>query len=515
MAVLITGGAGYIGSHTCAELMEAGRDIIVADRPEHAPMIDRVRAAFGRNVTFHPLEPLDRQGLERIFEHHDIEAVIHFAGVRPMMDQQRAHLPIAWTVILCDVMRRYGVRRLVFSSSAAVYGRPKRTPVAETAPLVAANRYGRTMLMIEEILRDLYETDRKWSIALLRNFNPAGAHSGGWIGPEAFREGRGGQHGWQGGRTDGGREGERVGGGSGAMPGAGPIGGDAIALRGLSPTGDDAAVAREPAPTGGGENIARERAPIGNDAATAREPTPTGGGENIARERAPIGGDAAAAREPAPTGGGENIARERAPIGGDAAAAREPAPIGGDAAVVRERASTGGDADIALEPAPIGGDPDGTPPHLFPRLLRMAAVRKGKLPIYGGDYPTPDGTCIRDYVHVTDLARGHRKALDKVMAETGIDAFNLGSGAGHSVLEVIAAFEKASGVEIPRRIVERRPGDAPVICADPSKALRELGWRAELGLDRMCEDAWKWLRGRMAGLEPGARVFADAGGKAG
>jgi len=432
MAVLITGGAGYIGSHTCTELLEAGREIIVADRPEHAPVIERLRTVFGRNVTFHPLDPLDRRGLERIFGQYGIEAVIHFAGIRPLMEHQRAHLPIAWTVNLCDVMQRHGVRRLVFSSSAAVYGRPRQTPVPETAPLGAANRYGRTMLMIEEILHDLYEADRKWSIVLLRNFNPAGAHPSGWIDAEALRDGRKRDGDGCGGTMDGGRDGVR--------------------------TGEESGDAR------------------------------AGGG---------IGGETGIANASA------RIALPESARTGEAGAAREPA-------------ANGHQPCAACDAGTIGSDPDDRDqPHLFPRLMRIAARRRGELPIYGGDYPTRDGTCVRDYVHVKDLARAHLKALDKVASETGIDAFNLGSGVGYTVLEVVAAFEKASGVEIPRRIVERRPGDAPAICADPSKAQRELGWRAELGLDRMCEDALKWLRRRMAGPDPGARVSLGAGGMAG
>lgn len=343
MAVLIAGGAGYIGSHACAELLQAGRGIVVADRAEHAPVIKRLREASGKDFPFYPLDSPDRQGLERIFGQHEIEAVMLFAGIRPAMDHQRSHLPIAETVILCDVMRRHGVKRLVFSSSVAVYGKPKMNPVAENTPLCAANRYGRTMLMIEEILRDMCETDRKWSVALLRNFNPAGAHPGGWIGAD---------------------------------------------LRGM-------------------------------------------------------------------------------------------------------------------------------PHHLMPRLMQAAAGGSEPLPVYGGDYPTRDGTCVRDYVHVTDLAKGHVKALDKVSADTGIDAYNLGTGDGHTVLEVIAAFEQASGASITWQVVERRPGDAPVICADASKALRELGWRAELGLDRMCGDAWRSLRGSLDLRQPEAGVPAGAAGGTG
>ena len=380
MAVLITGGSGYIGSHTCAELLEAGREIIVVDRPEHASVLDRVQAAVGKRFPFHPLDPLDRRGLQRVFEQHEIEAVIHFAGLQPAaLPQEGCHLPIAGTIVLCDVMRQFGVRRLVFSSSASVYGKPKQTPVTEKSPLGAANRYGRTMLMIEEILRDLHEADRKWSIAVLRNFNPAGAHPSGWIDGE-----------W--------------------------------------------------------------------------------------------------------AGAGRNALR-----GGAADACRDARP-GGDGGCMAGRTDA---------------EPAGMPQHLMPRLMRAAAGQQDMMHVFGGDYPTRDGTCVRDYVHVMDLAKGHLKALDKVMAESGIDAYNLGTGAGHSVLEVIAAFERASGVAIPYRIVERRPGDAPVICADPSKAQRELGWQAALGLERICEDSWRWLRRRKDVRRPDARVFSGAEGAAG
>jgi UDP-glucose 4-epimerase len=423
MAVLITGGAGYIGSHTCAELLEAGREIIVVDRPEHAPALERVQAAVGRSFPFHPLDPLDRRGLQRIFEENGIEAVIHFAGIHPATaPQQGCHLPIAGTVVLCDVMQRFGVRRLVFSSSAAVYGKPKQTPVTESSPLGAANRYGRTMLMIEEILRDLYEADRKWSIALLRNFNPAGAHPSGRIDGEA----------------------------------AGAVG---------SEQSDGAA-------TGAGWS------------------EQSGGAISGAGWSEQSGG--------AISGAGWSERYGRA------------ADAGGDACCV-------GDADSASPVDRPHGEPAGMAQHLMPRLMRAAAGRQDRMPVFGGDYPTRDGTCVRDYVHVTDLAKGHLKALDKVMAETGIDAYNLGTGDGHSVLEVIAAFERASGVAIPYQIVERRPGDAPVICADPSKAWRELGWRAAFSLDRMCEDAWRWQRRRTEGFraEARSRMFAGAGGAAG
>lgn len=329
MAVLVTGGAGYIGSHTCVELLEAGHEIVVVDNLHNSSIaaLERVRDITGRDFAFHRLDLTDRAGLERIFAQSGIEAVIHFAGLKAVAESVAMPLSyyynnIVGTVILCDVMQQFDVRRLVFSSSATVYGVPKQVPVTEDAPLHAINPYGRTKLMIEEILRDLYESDRRWSIALLRYFNPIGAHSSGRI----------------------------------------------------------------------------------------------------------------------------------------------------------------------------GEDPSGIPNNLMPYLTQVAAGRRDKLHVFGGDYPTRDGTGVRDYVHVVDLARGHLSALGKVTASTGIDAYNLGTGTGYSVLEVISAFERATGVTIPYRIVDRRPGDAAIVYADPSKARRELGWEAVYGLEQMCEDAWRWQR---------------------
>lgn len=327
MAILVTGGAGYIGSHTCIELLQAGYDIIVADNYSNSQpeALKRVRELSGRNFTFYEVDLLDEAAAGRIFAENAIEAVIHFAGLKAVGESVREplhyyHNNITGTLVLCAAMQQYGVKRLVFSSSATVYGMPERVPISEDFPLATTNPYGSTKLMIEQMLRDLLIADPSWSVALLRYFNPIGAHSSGRI--------------------------------------------------------------------------------------------------------------------------GEN--------------------------------------------------PNGIPNNLMPYISQVAVGKLAELGVFGSDYPTVDGTGVRDYIHVVDLAQGHLKALGKVLATTGIDAFNLGTGRGYSVLEMVKAFEQASGQHVPYRISERRPGDIAVCYADCSKAERELGWKAERGIEEMCVDTWRW-----------------------
>lgn len=327
MAILVTGGAGYIGSHTCIELLQAGYDIIVADNysNSHPEALKRVRELTGRDFTFYEVDLLDEAAVGRIFAENTIEAVIHFAGLKAVGESVREplhyyHNNITGTLVLCAAMQQYGVKRLVFSSSATVYGMPERVPILEDFPLATTNPYGSTKLMIEQMLRDLLVADPSWSVALLRYFNPIGAHSSGRI--------------------------------------------------------------------------------------------------------------------------GEN--------------------------------------------------PNGIPNNLMPYISQVAVGKLAELGVFGSDYPTVDGTGVRDYIHVVDLAQGHLKALGKVLATTGIDAFNLGTGRGYSVLEMVKAFEHASGKQVPYRISERRPGDIAVCYADCSKAERELGWKAERGITEMCIDTWRW-----------------------
>ncbi len=336
MAILVTGGAGYIGSHTCIELLDQGYEVIVADNLANSKLeaLKRVEAITGKSIVFYEVDLLDRAQLEAVFSKHDIDAVIHFAGLKAVGESTQIPLHyyennVAGTVVLCQTMDKFNVRRLVFSSSATVYGLSEKVPIEESAPLQAMNPYGRTKLMIEDMLRDVYASDQRWSIALLRYFNPVGAHQSG----------------------------------------------------------------------------------------------------------------------------------------------------------------------------SIGEDPNGIPNNLMPYITQVAVGKLNKLSVFGSDYDTHDGTGVRDYIHVVDLAKGHLCALHKIHSATGIDAYNLGTGTGYSVLDMVAAFEQATGQKVPYTLVERRPGDVAVCYADPTKAERELGWSAELGIVDMCKDAWRWQSNYPNGYE--------------
>ncbi|MBW1644774.1 MAG: UDP-glucose 4-epimerase GalE [Deltaproteobacteria bacterium] len=334
MDILVTGGAGYIGSHTCLELLQAGYQVTVVDNLCNSKVaaLERVEELCGRRLAFHQVDLLDRQALAAVFRQRRFAAVIHFAGLKAVGESVAVplryyHNNITGTIILCEVMREHGVKNLVFSSSATVYGDPETVPIREDFPLGPTNPYGRTKLMIEEILRDLQRADAEWNIALLRYFNPVGAHPSGRI----------------------------------------------------------------------------------------------------------------------------------------------------------------------------GEDPHGIPNNLLPYISQVAVGRLDELAVFGNDYPTPDGTGVRDYIHVVDLAHGHLKALERLAANPGVVTYNLGTGRGYSVLEVIAAFEKASGRRVPYRIVGRRPGDIATCYADPGRARRELGWQARRGLEEMTADAWRWQQQNPAG----------------
>ena len=327
MRVLVTGGAGYIGSHTCLELLQAGIHVVVIDNlcNSREESLRRVGEITGQAVGFFEVDLRDREALGEIFSQGRFDAVIHFAGLKAVGESVAQPLEyydnnVQGTLTLCQVMAEAGVRNLVFSSSATVYGDPASVPIREDFPVGATNPYGRSKLFIEEILRDLHVSDPRWNIALLRYFNPVGAHESGRI----------------------------------------------------------------------------------------------------------------------------------------------------------------------------GEDPNGIPNNLMPYIAQVAVGRLQRLRVFGNDYPTPDGTGVRDYIHVVDLARGHLAALHKLQESPGVVTYNLGTGRGYSVLEVIAAFERASGRPVPYDIVERRPGDIACCYADPSLARDELGWSAEYDLERMVVDAWRW-----------------------
>ncbi len=328
MKILVTGGAGYIGSHTCVELLEAGYDVVVVDNLYNSSekSIERVKEITGKNLTFYNADILNYDALDKIFSDEKIDCVIHFAGLKAVGESVAKPLEyyqnnISGTLILCDVMRKYDVKNIIFSSSATVYGDPAFIPITEKCPKgTPTNPYGWTKHMIEQILTDFHTADAAWNVILLRYFNPIGAHKSGLI----------------------------------------------------------------------------------------------------------------------------------------------------------------------------GEDPKGIPNNLLPYVAQVAIGKLECLGVFGDDYDTPDGTGVRDYIHVVDLALGHVKAIDKIKENPGVKIYNLGTGKGYSVLDVVKAFEKACGHKIPYAIKPRRPGDIATCYSDASLAKEELGWEAQYGIDEMCADSWRW-----------------------
>jgi UDP-glucose 4-epimerase len=327
MKILVTGGAGYIASHTNLELLNAGYEVAVIDNLSNSCMesIRRVEKLTGKKIHFYEADILDKDALRQIFVEEKVDAVIHFAGLKSVGESCTIPLKyyrnnLVGTIALLEVMEEVQVKNLVFSSSATVYGDPETVPVKEDFPLSVTNPYGRTKLIIEELLRDLYASDSSWNLAILRYFNPIGAHESG----------------------------------------------------------------------------------------------------------------------------------------------------------------------------EIGEDPNGIPNNLVPYVAKVATGLLDKIHVYGNDYDTPDGTGIRDYIHVVDLALGHIKAIEKLKENPGLVTYNLGTGVGYSVMDVIHNYELACGKQLPYSIEPRRPGDVAVSYADPTKALMELGWKAVRGIDKMCEDSYRW-----------------------
>lgn len=327
MTILVTGGAGYIGSHTVVELQKIGADVLVLDNLSNSCVeaLARVEQITGIEVPFVQGDILDKALLKKIFMDNDIEAVIHFAGLKAVGESVAQPLRyyennVTGTLVLCQVMAEFGVKNLVFSSSATVYGDPASLPITEDFPTGATNPYGQSKLMVEHILADLHHSDPNWNIARLRYFNPVGAHESGLI----------------------------------------------------------------------------------------------------------------------------------------------------------------------------GEDPNDIPNNLMPFISQVAVGKREKLAVFGNDYPTHDGTGVRDYIHVVDLAIGHLKALDKLKTTPGLVTYNLGTGQGYSVLDMVKAFEKASGKPVPYQIAPRRPGDIAACYANPDKARNELGWQANLNVDDMAQSSWRW-----------------------
>lgn len=327
MSILVTGGAGFIGSHAAVELLENNYEIVVVDNLSNSNIesLNRVKELTGKEFPFYEIDLLDQESLEQVFAEQKIDAVMHFAGLKAVGESVEKpgyyyHNNLTGTLILTSVMKKYGVKKIVFSSSATVYGDPDRVPINESFPLSATNPYGRSKLMIEEILRDIYVSDNSWRIAILRYFNPIGAHKSGRI--------------------------------------------------------------------------------------------------------------------------GEN--------------------------------------------------PTGIPNNLMPYITQVAIGKREMLQVFGDDYDTYDGTGVRDYIHVVDLVKGHLKALQYLDGKEGVETFNLGTGTGYSVLDLINNFKKVTSNDIPFKIVQRRPGDIGVCYANPEKAKKLLGWQAERDLEEMCQDSWKW-----------------------
>ena len=336
MKILVTGGAGFIASHTNVELLNAGYDVVVVDNLVNSSResVARVEELTGKKISFYEEDLLNEKAIDAIFEKENIDSVIHFAALKAVGES--CQIPLRYfdnnltgTLNLLKVMEKHGVKSIVFSSSATVYGKPESVPIREDFPLSVSNPYGRTKLIIEDMLRDIYKSDNEWDIALLRYFNPIGAHESGMI--------------------------------------------------------------------------------------------------------------------------GEN--------------------------------------------------PHGIPNNLLPYVAKVAAGQLECVNVFGDDYDTPDGTGVRDYIHVVDLATGHIKALEKLVTHPGLVTYNLGTGVGYSVLDIIKNFEKACGKEIPYKITPRRPGDIDMCYADPTKAKEELGWEATRSIDKMCEDAWRWQTRNPNGYE--------------
>ncbi|MFL2098016.1 UDP-glucose 4-epimerase GalE [Marinilactibacillus psychrotolerans] len=329
MAILVTGGAGYIGSHTVIELLNEGREVVIVDdysnsKPE---VLNRIKELSGKDFVFHEVDITDKDALKEVFKQHDLEAVIHFAGYKAVGESVAKPLMyyrnnLNGTIALMELMNEFDVKNMVFSSSATVYGMNNEAPFTEDMPLSTTNPYGTTKLFIEQFIQDQVAADPSWSAALLRYFNPIGAHESGRI----------------------------------------------------------------------------------------------------------------------------------------------------------------------------GEDPNDIPNNLMPYITQVAVGKLEKLSVYGDDYDTPDGTGVRDYIHVVDLAKGHIKALESVLETRGVEAYNLGTGVGYSVLDVVKAFEAANNVEIPYQIVDRRPGDIGTSYADATKAHKVLDWAAELGIEDMCRDSWNWQK---------------------
>ena len=343
--VLVTGGVGYIGSHTVIELLNEGYEVVIVDNLSNSSILvlDRIKKITNKDVKFYNVDVTDKESLRRVFEENRIDSIIHFAALKAVGESVEKPLEyyknnLVGALVLFELMKEFYVNNFVFSSSATVYGRPKTCPIKEDFSLSTTNPYGATKLMVEDIMRDLSKANKNLNIAILRYFNPIGAHISGIIGEE----------------------------------------------------------------------------------------------------------------------------------------------------------------------------PKGIPNNLMPYITKVAVGELEKLSVFGDDYNTPDGTGVRDYIHVVDLAKGHIAALKKLQEKSGLVTYNLGTGQGYSVLDLVKSFEKVNNIKIPYIITDRRPGDIDMCYADASKAYKELGWKAEFGIERMCEDSWRWQSNNPKGYGTNTEVLEVA-----
>ena len=445
MAILVSGGAGYIGSHTCIELLNAGYDVVVADNYYNASpvVLDRVKQITGKDFRFYQADMTKHEDVEKIFaECPDITAVIQFAAYKAVGESVSKPIEYYYnnlncTLVILDVMRKHNCHNFVFSSSATVYGDPASVPITEDFPVGATtNPYGTTKAMTERILTDVCKADPTLNVALLRYFNPIGAHKSGLIGedPNGIP--------------------------NNLMPYIAKV---AVGkLEKVHVFGND-----YPTPDGTGVRDYIHVVDLARGHVCAIKKLETNCGLFICN----LG-----------TGKGYSVLDV---IHADVCKADPTLNV----ALLRYFNPIG-----AHKSGLIGEDPNGIPNNLMPYIAKVAVGKLEKVHVFGNDYPTPDGTGVRDYIHVVDLARGHVCAIKKLETNCGLFICNLGTGKGYSVLDVIHAFEKACGKPIPYVIEARRPGDIAECYADPTKARNELGWVAEYGIEEMCADSWNWQK---------------------
>jgi len=430
MGVLVTGGTGYIGSHTVVELIKAGYAPIIVDNLVNSSekVLDKIETITGVKPKFYKTDLIDITELDAVFEKEEIDSVIHFAALKAVGESVENPLKyysnnLIGTLNVLQVMKKHGVNNFVFSSSAAVYGNPETNPILENFPLSTANPYGSTKLMIEDILRDICNANSLDSPGLSK---------------------------------------------SARSP-------DSVDLASSASVPDSVGLA----------NAASSLDSVGLTNAASSASVPDSVGLTNAANSASV---------PDSVGLTNAVKSASSPDSAGLANAANSADTGFNVAILRYFNAVGAHKSGLIGEAPNGLPNNGIPNNIMPYITKVATGELEYLSVFGSDYDTHDGTGVRDYIHVVDLADGHLKALEKLKGNPGLITENLGTGVGYSVLDLVKAFEKASGVEIPYRIVDRRPGDIATCYANPRSAKNELGWEAKYGIDEMCEDSWRWAQ---------------------